>query len=186
MNFKVLYQTLENRENPDEVENNGPYPCRKNPWLGNGYYFWDTFIELAHWWGKVGYKDNYFICKCLCNDNNEEILDLVGNTSHIKYFRKCTLSLKKAYPNETITVPFVVENIRKMKSFGYKAIRSYPIGSSNGDKYLRKQRIYFVDKNTAYLDMMPSIQICVLDKSFIYKGSYKIQYPEEYSEGYTI
>jgi len=62
---RKIYQTLEDRNNPDVVENQGPFLCnRKDVWLGIGYYFWDSFIENAHWWGKEGarYK-NYFICE---------------------------------------------------------------------------------------------------------------------------
>ena len=60
---KVLYQTVEDRGNPKEILNNGPFQCTRSPWLGNGYYFWDSFIELAHWWGRQGYHGQYVITK---------------------------------------------------------------------------------------------------------------------------
>ena len=49
-----IYQTLEDRGNDEEIESHGPYKCLshtgngllkkgvKEPWLGEGYYFWDT------------------------------------------------------------------------------------------------------------------------------------------------
>ena len=48
MGVKKIFQTLEDRNNPDEVESQGPFICTNNPWLGKGYYFWDTFLDLAH------------------------------------------------------------------------------------------------------------------------------------------
>lgn len=51
MKLTDIYQTLENRQNYSEIENNGPYFCSekdengilkkgvKEPWLGEGYYF---------------------------------------------------------------------------------------------------------------------------------------------------
>ena len=54
MKTTEIYQTLEDRQNYEEVEQHGPYFCSvtypngilkkgsKQPWLGSGYYFWDT------------------------------------------------------------------------------------------------------------------------------------------------
>lgn len=54
MRLVTIYQTLEDRGNYKEVEDHGPYFCAahdengqlkkgtKEPWLGEGYYFWDT------------------------------------------------------------------------------------------------------------------------------------------------
>ena len=62
-----IYQTLEDRQNYDDVEKHGPYFCCardangtpksgvKEPWLGEGYYFWDTRIADAQWWGNTIY-----------------------------------------------------------------------------------------------------------------------------------
>lgn len=186
MELKLLYQTLENRDNPDEVESKGPFFCAKNPWLGNGFYFWDTFMELAHWWGEKGYAGNYFICKCYCDSCQEDVFDLVGNTIHIQNFRDCSKLLQNAYPDKKITVPFVLEFMKKKGIFPYKAIRANPIGCTNGDEYLRSQRLRFVNSNIAYLDMIPPIQLCVVKKEFVRKGSFKIVYPATYCKDFTI
>nr|DAN18518.1 MAG TPA: hypothetical protein [Bacteriophage sp.] len=186
MGLKLLFQTLANKDNPDEVENQGPFPCKKEPWLGRGYYFWDTFKELAHWWGKVGYHGNYFICECYCNDCSSEIFDLVGNTSHILEFKKYAQAIQEIYPEQKLTVPFIIEHMKKRSKFIYRAIRANPIGCTNGDEYLKTQRMYFIRKNSAYLDMTPPIQICIIDKSFVNNNSFKIIYPEEYCTNYTI
>lgn len=76
MATKIVYQTLEDRQTDlDKIESNGPYSCRwENSWLGNGYYFWDTFIDNAHWWGVEGrkYKNGYIICQAECDFNDTE------------------------------------------------------------------------------------------------------------------
>ncbi|MBK9689303.1 MAG: hypothetical protein IPO65_16695 [Saprospiraceae bacterium] len=77
MVIKTVYQTLENRGNQDYVENNGPFLCsRNNAWLGNGYYFWDSFIENAHWWGwKVKkFTNGYFICEAFYDFEKQFVL----------------------------------------------------------------------------------------------------------------
>lgn len=77
------YHTLEDRENPDEVENRGPFVCTRGDfWFGKGYYFWDTNVEWAHNWGEWSYgEERYIICQATIKlDNN--IFDLTGNVSH--------------------------------------------------------------------------------------------------------
>ena len=49
----ILYQTVDDRRNIKYVLENAPFKCTRNDaWLGEGYYFWDTFINFAHWWGE--------------------------------------------------------------------------------------------------------------------------------------
>jgi hypothetical protein len=52
---KEVFQTLENRgTNQTHLEQGGPYICHwENSWLGDGFYFWDTFLENAHWWSVI-------------------------------------------------------------------------------------------------------------------------------------
>lgn len=53
MDRRTLFQAVKDLDNPDEIEQNGPFKCRReDAWLGEGYYFWDSFVELAHWWGR--------------------------------------------------------------------------------------------------------------------------------------
>lgn len=64
----AVYQTLDDRGNPEEIENHGPYECRGgNSWLGPGFYFWDTHIQLGHWWGDTVYGNSYVVCKAVLN-----------------------------------------------------------------------------------------------------------------------
>ena len=186
MKQKKLFQTLEDRDNPDEIESKGPFKCTKNPWLGEGYYFWDTFIDLAHWWGKQGYNCNYIICQSSCDYDPEMIFDLAGNTEQITDFKQYVEILKNTYKNEFISVSFVIEHMKKHSSFQYKAIRANPIHSTGQDTYLKSQRLKFTQKSISYLELIPPFQICIIDKKYIGKDNYKIIYPETYCNEYAI
>lgn len=73
MKLTNIYQALENRENDEEVEEHGPFFCSevessgnmkkgvREPWLGSGYYFWDSRIEDAKWWGETVYRRNGYV-----------------------------------------------------------------------------------------------------------------------------
>ena len=93
----ILYQTVEDRDNPEHIKSNSPFLCnRKDAWLGKGYYFWDTLIENAHWWGKTVYKNNdYVVLKFLCDSINIKCFDLHGNLEHLSYFNEVADILKK-------------------------------------------------------------------------------------------
>ena len=61
----ILFQTLVDRGNYLECEENGPYPCNwENSWIGEGYYYWYHHLELAIWWGNVkpNLKKNRICC----------------------------------------------------------------------------------------------------------------------------
>jgi|WetSurMetagenome_2_1015567.scaffolds.fasta_scaffold276741_3 hypothetical protein len=188
MYSKDIYQTLEDRDNPDGIEINGPFKCdRKDAWLGDGYYFWDTFIELAHWWGHKGYNGNYIICKSNFKYENDDIFDLVGNTEHIMDFRKIGDYLRKNVYKPEISVRYIVDYMKThVRDFRkYKAIRVNGIDSINGDERMLENRYYFNKNNNAYLDCMPCIQLCVFSKKNIGGDNFKIVYPEMYCEDYT-
>lgn len=186
MKQKKLFQTLEDRNNPDEVESKGPFKCTKKPWLGEGYYFWDTFIDLAHWWGKIGYNYNYIICQSYCDNNPEMIFDLAGNTEQLIEFNQYVKVLKETYKNKFISVSFVIEHMKKLPGFQYKAIRANPVYSTSQDKYLKSQRLKFIQNHISYLELIPPFQICIIDKKYIGEGNYKIVYPETYCNEYSI
>ena len=107
MEKTTIYQTLEDRDNDEEVQEHGPYWCDlyeadgkkkkgiKEPWLGAGYYFWDTLIEDAHWWGRTIYpKKGYIVCQSQYDSHSPQLFDLVGNVSHSREFVDCVAFIK--------------------------------------------------------------------------------------------
>ena len=102
MNDKTLYQTVEDRNNPSEIETEGPFLCvRNNAWLGRGYYFWDTFVELAHWWGNTIYQGKYVVCQSYCDGLLPDTYDLYDDFETLRDFSK----LKGKSPLARMAVP---------------------------------------------------------------------------------
>ena len=179
-----LYQTIEDRSNADYIKENGPFCCeRKDAWLGKGYYYWDSFVENAHLWGKKIYtKNNKNYIACLSKvDLNDDVYDLL-NPSVLLEFKQAAEGLSKAYPDKNITVTVVLEQLKKQSDFTYKAIRV----RSEDDMSCFKQKTSFKEKHKAYLDTCPHIQVCVLDKTFIGENNFKIIFPSVYCDDYVI
>lgn len=185
---KTVYQTLEDRENPDEIERNGPFPCNwENTWLGNGYYFWDTFLENAHWWGKQPrYKGRYIICEASFDYNLETCFDLVGTTEHLLDFEKSYKLVKNKFPLDPINVARVISFMTTTDSFKYHAVRAFGILSKKPK--LNKFKLPFEIKRNlrAYLDYKPAIQIVLFNCPKVDFKNYTVIYPDEYISGFAI
>lgn len=177
MLFDPILQTVEDKDNPDEVEKFGPFLCVRNAWLGRGYYFWDRFYEIANWWGETHYNGRYMICSASAGFKDEELLDLVGNTYDMDNFRKTCEALENKYPNRYITISYVIEYLKSKGLFAYKAIRAHSIDCGEGDRLYRR-RFRQNQQTNAYLNLMPAIQLCICDKSYVH--NYHIIYPEDY------
>lgn len=180
MKLRKAYQTLENRNNPDQIEEQGPFLCnRKSAWLGEGYYFWDSFIENAHWWGQEGYKNNYVICESTFELDEDKCFNLVDNPEHLKLFEFTKKALIEQQIHNLI-VPRVIKFLKQRKNFKYEAIRANGINSKN------ESRTPFVIKGHQYLESFPAIQICFFSKKSLNRRGFKIIYPEEYVQGYVV
>lgn len=165
---RTLYQTIENRENLDEVERFAPFKCtRKDAWIGEGYYFWDTMIKFAHKWGEKSYNGNYYICKVIAEFDVNDELDLVGNMEQIHDIHQIASLLRKRYArnkSKNITFPIVLEYLKKSEKFNYKIIR---VSSQKTFSGLENYHYHFIEKYDAYIDLCPIVQCCVLDKSIL-------------------
>jgi hypothetical protein len=169
-----IYQTLENRGNDYEVEKHGPYLCKeynsngskkqgiKAPWLGEGYYFWDTRMTDAQWWGDTVYKQNgYIICKTTYDQHSSLLYDLVGVTKLFDDFVACAEYIKKQRGLPKITFSVVLAYLKEHTHFAYKAIRVYPFPL----KY--KETGVVFPKEKVILSKAEKIQICFFDKTLL-------------------
>lgn len=186
----TVYQTLENRNNRNDVEKNGPFSCNwENTWLGDGYYFWDTFIENAHWWGNEirKYENGYFICKAICDFNHDECFDLVGNTSHLIILYETYKLLKdEGLVDNTTTVKRLVRFLKDdIKKFNYTAIRALGVRSKNFNSIF-SFTLNFEDNKPQYLDFKPAIQICFFSKDSLNLRNYQLIFPHEMLEDYLV
>lgn len=184
----TLYHTLEDRDNPDYIESNAPFPCdAKNAWLGNGYYFWDSLIANAHWWGKSHCKGNYVIVEYNCDSHvNNKCLDLHGNMEHLKWFNEVIDLLKSQnLYTHTTTVAKVIEYLKNKTDFEttYEAIRAY-------GHFSRSERntisIPFEVNKPFYLEQIPAVQICLFRKKSLNLSAGKIVYPNHYNSDYLV
>jgi len=194
MSKRYAYQTLEDRD-INNVESCGPFLCNyKNAWLGRGYYFWDSFVEIAHWWGKeVAYcRCNYIICESTYILDENKCFNLVDNPKHLHEFNevKNILIEQNLFTYNNTTVARIIEYIKNvLKVFNYEAIRVYGINSVSY-KSIYSNRTNFIFKEgkstIQYLDSSPAIQICFYEKKSLNREGFKIIYPPEYSDDYLV
>ena len=186
----VLYQTVEDRNNPDYIGENAPFQCIKgNAWLGVGYYFWDTFLENAHWWGKTNYNINgYVIFRFECDDKSDRLFDLQGDMEHVKYFKEFIKEYQKnTFSGSNPTVPMVIEFLKNNTSFvkKYDAIRVYGHYSKSTNvttKMLFSKKI----NSRQYFELTPAVQLCLFRKTSLNLRERKIVYPSNYISDFVI
>ncbi len=188
-----IYQTLEDRQNDEEVEDHGPYFCperypngilkkgTKEPWLGEGYYFWDTRIADAKWWGDTVYSRNgYIICKTTYDQNSPLLYDLVGDIRQFYEFIDCAELIRKKLNLTTIKFPVVLAYMKKENAdFNYKAIRVWPHPNT-----FEKTSVRFPDAKVV-LFKPDKIQICFFDKTLLTEP-YRIVWKKAFTANQTI
>lgn len=185
----ILYQTLEDRNNPDYIEDNGPFICKnKTAWLGLGYYFWDAHMELGHWWGNLNFTGGYVICKAKAV-KDEYCWDLHGDGLHrIEFEDICNEMVRgDISTRDRLLVPQIIEFFKSKNKFKYNSIRALGINSI-GNRLVDNNLIFrmlFKKDMKAYLDLKPPVQICLIAKTALSLQDYKIVYPNDYSEFYA-
>lgn len=195
MTLRRAFQTLENRD-IDRVEIDGPFLCnRTDAWLGNGYYFWDSLINVAHWWGVeiAGYDENgYIICEALFNLDEARCFNLVDNKEHLELFNRTKkLMIEKGlYEKNKTTVARIINFLKdQVKVFRFEAIRAYGVNSIGykSDYRNRTKFIYKESRTTSqYLDSSPAMQVCFFTKDSLDLQDFKIVYPPELVDDYVV
>lgn len=177
------FQTLEDKDNIDIVELDGPFPCtHKGAWLGYGCYLWDTRFDWAIDWGHIAYtsKQKVFIIGRTWIDITKECFDLMGNVQHQFDFQeiiKVMIESKKIKRDEDAIVANVIEFMKTKGLFPFKSIRAADM--RNVKKY------YFrIDSKTGipkeYMMINQRVQICVIKKKDVLLRSFEVVYPEKY------
>lgn len=165
---KTLYHTIRKERIVAASVKNAPYRCVNNAWLGEGCYFWDSFVELAKWWGEVHYHGNYIVTETTANFGDDAVFDLVGNTDHMRFFAQYADILEKD-SNHEVTVAQILEHLKKHTGFlnKFKAVRADGRFSMKNipENAPFIKRIRFNLDRPQYLDLFPSIQYCVFEKT---------------------
>ena len=185
MKTRFVYQTVENRDNPDEIECSGPFCCsREGAWLGSGYYFWESFVDNAHWWGKETYRDGYIICQASYINDEEKCLDL--NTPEGIDILKTTMPIMRqaGIKQKDIYISTIIEFLKKIGHFEWEAVRVTPRDSNNANDSPHSNR---ANLNHRYsISLCPAIQICFYTKTALQLSGYHIIFPDEYVAGYVV
>ncbi len=186
---KTVFQTLENRD-VEKIELDGPFSCSwENTWLGDGYYFWDTFIENAHFWGKTArakkYKNGYVICEAKCDFNTHECLDLHGDLEKLKDLKDLFDLYKSKSVGKSSKEITVKEFLALLKGefpneFTFTAIRVNGIKSKSMQSEFT-MNIFFEKDKQQYFEFNPAVQICFFNKNSMNLRDYKIVFPNNVS-----
>ena len=174
------FQTLEDKDNIDEVEMGGPFPCNhRGAWLGTGCYLWDTRYEWALDWGRFAYQNrgkNFIIGRCQV-DLSKECFDLFGNVGHQVEFQKIIevmLKSGKIKNEKDKLVANIIEFMKRKDIFPYKSIRA-------ADMHNVKKYYFRVDSKTnepkEYMMINQRVQICVIAKKDVILLPFKVVYP---------
>lgn len=186
----AIFQTLSDRGNYDQVERDGPFPCRwENAWLGHGYYFWESFPQNAHWWGKAHLQGSYIICEASCVLSETNLFDLAGDTTHMLQFSDAIdLMKKQGLIKKRTTVSRVLHFMRKkIKVLKCDAIRAYSATSISNKMYPDHiYRLLFEQRLEHTIDYKPPFQICIFDQGKMFLKDFRIIFPEEYSNNYIV
>lgn len=175
-----IYQTLEYRNNNKEIEEHGPYFCTlrdergriktgaKTPWLGEGYYFWDTRVEDARWWGETIYSNKgYVVCGTSYDAHPPLLYDLLGDLKAFDDFVEMARMVKEFNNCASVSFALVLKYLKEHTDFNYKAIRILAVPSS-----FKSTNISF-PKRGIYLAQIGKVQICFFKKN-LFKGSFKV------------
>ena len=186
----ILYQTVEDRDNPEQIKSKAPFLCdRTDAWLGEGYYFWDTLIENAHWWGETVYKQKgHVVLKFLCDSINEKCFDLHGNLEHLNNFNEISDALEKeGLINKSTTVAWVIQYLKLNADLDkrYDGIRVYGHNSKSRHKTIKM--LFRQGRNSnQYLELAPPVQLCLFRKDSFNLQSGVIVYPSHYVSGTVV
>lgn len=164
-----IFQAVAKVGDPLERESLGPISCEENPWLGNGYYFWDGFLGNAEWWGKTHYKGNYMIFTSSYDAHSDELFDLIGNPEHMECFRVFASTLKKRLGCSSLKVSLVLEMMKKEGLFPFSAVKAEGRNKSGS----RSNFLFFDDQGMYYLQPVPKIQLCIINFEHFHIADYK-------------
>jgi hypothetical protein len=183
---KILYQTLQDLNNPEEVLAHGPYICiDDDAWLGHGFYFWDTFTKLGHFWGKAIIKGPYMICRGECDFNSQICFDLHGEPEHIELFNAIYDVMEdEGLIDEQTTVSDIFYHLHeKLGIFQWKAVRISGVNTIAARTFDGEYtyRLQFVPGQKQYFDRMPPVQICIYDLEALKFKNFEIYYPDKYT-----
>ena len=198
MKKTALYQAIDGGRNA--VPETPIYCSSSDARLGEGYYFWDSAIHAAHWWGRTHYGENYLICQSFYDAHSEHYFDLLGDLTHRERLRECADVLREE-KQEVFSIAEVLKVLRKMPGFEeeYWAIRAEAVNKRYSDRKLdiplhkgnsspcEETDIPFAHADRRLvISCSQRVQVCVTNLAFLLEGEYRSVYPEYRDESYVV
>lgn len=180
----IGHHTCANRNDKPFILQNAPFYSEFNkeqdkiPFLGGGYYFWDTNPEAAHFWGENHYKGNYFIYECVLNIEDDKFLDLVGSRKDMIKLKMLIAKFAFVFEGEDVCLGEMLEYFKNLDNlspgiFPIDAVRA--IDSAKRKK--ESDIMYFNKYKKHYIDLFPRLIICFYRKKPVFFRSPKIIFP---------
>ena len=141
------------------------------PFLGRGYYLWDSNLEEARRWGMGRYGNSYIILEYELDCPGSVFLDLVGNRLDMKWFIDQMKLLvgggvnRKENWNIAQFIEFLKRlSVHKPEVFPYKIIRAIDLYTKQSEQF----RYFFVESRQSYTYLDPKIVVCLVEKNRLY------------------
>lgn len=134
---------------------------KSEPWLAEGYYFWESFISNAEYWGKSHCHGNYDIYCGEYDSNDPKCLNLIDNPvciSLIEQAYKTFIEEKSRKPQYLCQVFYFLRKGNTFKN-QYDCVRVVADGGmSNGDS------VHYSKDSFVLYSIIRQIQVCFWTK----------------------
>jgi hypothetical protein len=172
----TVHHTCSQENGLEHVEKEVPFlsefdPSKgKQPYLGEGFYFWEYNQDYSKTWGELHYKDGYYVCEAEIDvpvEDDAIYLDLVGNRKQMIDFFDL-LKVFEQVDAEGAINENLSEIISLLSSYGeeifpWKIIRA--VQSDNNEQ--KGGYVRFNDKTKSYTFLKPRILFCFKNKDDI-------------------
>lgn len=176
-----VHQTVDDKDNPDDVEKDGPFKAQRlsSLYLGDGYYFWDDHLRLAHWWGNVHCGGRYIICEGELKVEKKRFLDLVGSRQDMIELKRMIDDLgiqNKPLGSIIETLKTIARRPGRSGIFPFQVIRAFDRYRGGFDHF----RTEFAENRKGHTYLDPIYIICMVEKNKLLLRSYRIVFPPQY------
>lgn len=140
----------------------------RQPYLGQGYYFWENDIEQAKKWGRQFYSGWYFILAANINTTDDNFLDLIGDKQLIGAFlTACNKLVSDGSIEKDFTMGEAIEYMKKAKIFPWQIIRGR-------DDKMKQDWYYFNRRSGGGMYIGGNFIFCLVEKNEVLLSSKKI------------
>lgn len=137
----------------------------RQPYLGEGYYFWEYDIPQAKKWGVIWHSNWYYIVQAIINTTDNNFLDLVGDRQKIGHFLLMRKKLiEDGVLEEDQPIGEVIEYLKKA-SLIKAGIFPYLIIRAQDYKLLSKPKKLYFKRLGGFTHLEPCHIFCLTEKN---------------------